>query len=191
MNLGDVIALLRLSVLDPVEGGRRIVALNPPMSLRWMLLAASVVVSVLLVYAPALVVGGTADLPAPFVFVATQGLMNLVVIGLITIVGRNFGGTGRFADVLWLIGWMQGMTTLLLVAQIVAILVIPALHIPVAVASIALSIWVLVGYICAVHGFASRIAVLIGGFMTFIVLSFVLSMILLFLGFAPPEIQNV
>lgn len=191
MNPGDVIALMRLSIRDPIEGGRRIIALNPPMSVRWMLLAASVLVSVVLVYAPALAVGGTDGLPAPFAFVATQALMNLLVIGLITIIGRNFGGTGHFADVLWLLGWMQAMTTLLLVAQIVAILVLPALHVPVAVASIALSIWVLVGYICAVHGFTSRIAVLIGGVMTFIVLSFVLSMILLFLGFAPPEIQNV
>ncbi len=191
MNFGDVIALMRLSIRDPIEGGRHIIALNPPMSVRWMLLAASVLVSVVLVYAPALAVGGTDGLPTPFAFVATQALMNLLVIGLITIIGRNFGGTGGFADVLWLLGWMQAMTTLLLVAQIVAILVLPSLHVPVAAASIALSIWVLVGYICAVHGFTSRIAVLIGGVMTFIVLSFVLSMILLFLGFAPPEIQNV
>lgn len=191
MSLAELSALLRLSVLDPVEGGRRILALNPPLAVRWMLLAVSVLVSSILVYLPALLAGGLAAMPAPFVFVATQALMNLIVISLITIVGRNFGGTGRFDQALWLVGWMQGLTTVLLVAQILAILIVPVLHLAVAVASVALSIWVLVGYISAMHGFTSRIAVLMGTFMTFIVLSFVLSLVLLFLGFTPSEFSNV
>lgn len=192
IQTADLIALLRLSILDPIEGGRRILALNPPIEDRWFLLAASVVVSVLLVYAPALLMtGGVEGLPAPFAFVALQGLMNLMVIGLITVVGRGFGGTGRFAGALWLVGWLQSLTALLLLPQLAAVLLVPSLHLPVAMASVALSIWVLVGFICALHGFASRVAVLIGAFMTFIVFSFVLSLVFLFLGLVPPDLSNV
>ena len=45
----EVFPLIRLSLADPVEGGRRIIALNPPPVIRWMLLGAAVLVSVVLI----------------------------------------------------------------------------------------------------------------------------------------------
>ena len=151
----------------------------------------AITASVVLLYLLPVAMGQTDVLPSPFAFVATQGAMNLVVIALVTYVGGAFGGKGRFGDVLWLVGWMQVVTAALLVLQIVVMLILPFLNIIVGAAAVALSIWVLVGFICAVHGFKSRIAVLVGGFMTFMVFSFILSLILLFLGFGPAEISNV
>ncbi|MCB1340115.1 MAG: YIP1 family protein [Pseudooceanicola sp.] len=189
--MNDLVALIRLALVDPVAGGRRILSLNPSMAVRWMLLGAAILVSVVLLYLVPLLMGDAGLLPSPFAFAATQGVMNLVVIALMTFVGRAFGGQGSFPDAVWLVGWMQVVTAVLLVAQIAALLVLPILNIPMGVASVALSIWVLVGFVCALHGFASRVAVLLGGFLTFIVVSFVLSMILLFLGIVPSEISNV
>lgn len=187
----EVFPLIRLSLADPVEGGRRIIALNPPPVIRWMLLGAAVLVSVVLLYVLPVLMGEHDVLPAPFAFAATQGLMNLIVIAVVTFVGRAFGGTGNFLDAVWLVGWMQMVTAALLMVQVVALLVLPFLNIPIGVASVALSIWVLVGYVCALHGFKSRVTVLVGGFMTLLILSFLMTMVLLFLGFAPPEISNV
>ena len=81
------------------------------------------------------------------------------------------------------------LTVALLVAQVLAMVALPFLIDPVAVAAIALSIWVLVGFVCALHGFTSRARVLVGGVMVFVVASFVLAMLLLVLGFAPTEFQ--
>lgn len=189
--LSFLLSVLNLSIRSPEEAGRRLMALNPVMAVRWMLLGAAVSVSVVLLYLLPVITGQHELLPSPFAFVATQGGMNLVVIALITYVGGAFGGKGRFADVLWLVGWMQVVTAALLVVQIVVMLVLPFLNIPAGVASVAISIWVLVGFICAAHGFQSRVAVLIGGFMTFMIFSFILSIILLFLGFGPAELTNV
>lgn len=184
-------AMLILSLTDPVEGGRQLLTRSPQMSTRWMLLLAAVLVSVVMLYTLPVLTGETELMPSPFAFALTQGVMNVIVIAAITLVGQGFGGKGRFADVLWLVGWLQILTAGLLLVQIVTLLFLPVLNIPVGVASVAATIWILVGYICAVHGFSSRITVLMGGMMTFVILSFVLSMILLLFGFAPPEVSNV
>lgn len=185
------LSLVKLSLADPIAGGRALLALNPPMALRWMLLAGAVSVSVLLLYIGPAVVGDLASLPPPLGFLALQAVMNLVVIGLIAQVGRAFGGRGDFAGALWLVGWMQWITVGFLIAQIAAILLIPALNMPVAAFSVGVSIWVLVGYICALHGFQSRIAVLSGMVGVFLVFSFLLSIVLVMLGFDPAGVGNV
>lgn len=191
MTLKHLLSLLRLSVADPLAGGQRLLAMNPPMPARWLMLAAAVLVSVVVLYALPGLTGDISDMPTPFSFAATQGALNLVVILLITHVGRGFGGTGSFAGALWLMGWLQVLTAALLLVQIAALLVLPFLSMLVGIASVAVSIWVMVGYICALHGFTSRVMVLVGGIMTLVVFSFVLSVILLILGFGPAELANV
>lgn len=187
----DFRALIRLSLLDPVAAGHILLRVAPPMAVRWMLLAATVSGSVTLLYLLPLTMGDMALLPAPFAFALTTGAMNLLVIVLITAVGRGFGGTGQFGGALWLVGWMQMITAGFLVAQIAAMLLVPGLNLPIAVASIAVSIWILVGYICALHGFASRVMVLVGSVMVFVIASFVLSVVLLLFGFGLTESPNV
>lgn len=182
------LSLVKLSLADPIAGGRALLALNPPMGLRWVLLSAAVCVSVLLLYVGPAVMGDLSQLPPPLGFLALQAVMNLVVIGLIAQVGRAFGGQGDFAGALWLVGWMQWITVAFLIVQIAAILVVPALNMPVAVFSVGMSIWVLVGYVCALHGFRSRVAVLAGMIAVFLAFSMVLSMVLVLLGVDPSGI---
>lgn len=191
MTRTEFFALIRQSLADPETGAQHLMALNPPMATRWMLLAASVLGSVVLLYLLPVLTGEVSMLPSPFAFAGTQAAMNLLVIALITHVGRAFGGTGNFADAVWLVGWMQLITAGLLIAQIVVMLVLPMANVIVAIASIAVSIWLLVGFICALHGFKSRITVMVAGLMVFLLSSFVIAMVLLFFGFSPAEVSNV
>ncbi len=183
--------LVRQSLEDPVSAGHRLIALRPPMLIRWMLLAATVASSVALLYLPAGLSGQLALMPSPVSFAAIQAAANILLAALVARVGQAFGGTGRFADALWLVGWMQAITTLMLVVQIVAVLVLPGLNMPVAMLSIGVSLWVLVGFILALHGFVSRVMVLVGIVGVFILLSVVLSIVLVMLGFDPSGVSNV
>ncbi|HPD92156.1 MAG: YIP1 family protein [Rhodobacter sp.] len=183
--------LVLQALSDPVQGGKAILALQPPVPVRWMLLAAAILVSVIGVYLVPAALGQAEDLPSPFVFTAAQVALNVVVVALITHVGRLFGGTGAFLDALWLVGWMQAITALLLVVQIVVLIALPLLNVPVFVASVAVSLWLLVGFICALHGFRSRIMVLTTGLMVFLMASYVLSLVLLALGYEPAGLSNV
>lgn len=179
----DLLTLVRLTVADPVEGGRAVLALNPPVLLRWMLLAAAILVSVVLIYLLPVLTGQAGDMPSPFAFAAGQGVLNGVVVALVAYAGRAFGGTGSFDDALLLMAWLQSVTVALLVLQLAVLVLIPALNLPVTLASIVISVWMLVGFVCALHGFQSRIMVLVGGVMVFTITAFVLSLVLLFLGF--------
>ena len=110
------------------------------------------------------------------------------MLAYVQLFGRD---RGRFADALWLIGWMQAITTLMLAVQVVAMLLLPGLNMAFAMVSIAVSLWVLVGYLCALHGFASRIAVLMGIVGVFVALSMALSVLLILLGYDPSGALDV
>lgn len=186
----DLIALARQSLMDPIAGGRALIALNPVMAVRWMLLTASVIGSVVILYAPAALLGATQTMPSPFVFALWQMVANLVAVVLITWVGRGFGGTGGFADALLLMGWLQALTMPLLIVQLLVLVAIPALNLLVVTAAVAVSMWLLTGFICALHGFRSRLLVLVGGLMVVVIASFVLSLVLLLLGVEPTGVTN-
>ena len=185
------VALLRLSLTDPEAGGRAILALNPPDWARWALLAAAVLASVVLLYLLPTLMGETTGLPSPFAFAGFQGVLNVVVVAVIAHAGRMFGGTGTFSQALWLMGWLQALTVALLAVQVLAAIVLPVLSLPVAMAAVVASIWVLVGYVCALHGFRSRLMVLLAGVGVFMAVSLLLSIVLVFLGIEPPGVANV
>jgi len=183
--------LVRLSVIDPVDGGRAVIALNPPTTARWALLGAAILVSVVLVYVLPMVNGQLDELPSPWFFAAGQGALNVLVVCLVAFVGRAFGGTGSFDDALWLMAWLQSVTVAMLLLQMVSILVLPFLSMPITMMSIVISLWMLTGFICALHGFQSRVMVMIGGVMVFTITIFALSLVLLILGFDFSGAPNV
>lgn len=175
-------ALARQTVTDPIEGARAVMALRLPTPLRWMLLAAAILVSVILLYSLPVLTGQAAEMPAPWVFAAGQFALNVVVVCLVAFVGRAFGGTGGFDDALLLMAWLQAVTVGFLLLQLVMIMVMPALNFVVTIASVIISMWMLTGFICALHGFRSQALVLVGGVMVFTITTFVLSVLLLLLG---------
>ncbi|KPQ06155.1 MAG: Yip1 domain membrane protein [Rhodobacteraceae bacterium HLUCCA12] len=191
MNRDDITALVRLSVTEPEKGAQAVMALDPPLPARWMLMVFAVTLGVVLAYLLPVIAGQGPDLPSPFAAAMLQGGMNLVAVFLITGVGRLFGGTGRFEDALLLVGWLQLLMAGVQLVQLLVLLVLPPLGSVVMVAAVALFFWLLSGFIRALHGFQSRFVVLLGTLGTLFVAAFVMSVILILLGFELPEMTNV
>lgn len=184
-------SLVRLSVADPEKGAAAVLALNPPIGARWMLLGLVVVLGTVMAYLLPLLGGAGEALPTPLSAAVLQGGMNLAAVVLVSAVGRMFGGHGSFEDALLLVAWLQIIMLGMQAVQLVVMLILPPLASLVMVASIVLFFWLLSGFICALHGFHSRLRVLLATLGTLFVAAFVFSMILLMLGFELPRMGDV
>ena len=191
MNGWDPWGLLKQTLVTPIEGGQSLMRLNPDMGARWTLLGAAIIVGVLIAYLLPVTMGIEGSLPSPLVMVGIQLGVNLLVIVLMTVVGRVFGGQGTFPDALLLMGWFQVVMVALQVAQLVVAMVLPSLGFLVATLTVGLFFWLLTGLVCALHGFRSQILVLLGVFGTLMTAAFVLSVVLLMLGFEMPGTMDV
>jgi hypothetical protein len=184
-------SLVRLSLADPEKGAAAVMALDPPTGARWMLLGVVVALGTVMAYLLPLLSDTGAALPTPMSAAALQGAMNLAAVVLVSGVGRMFGGHGRFEDALLLVGWLQIIMLGMQALQLVVLLILPPLASLVMVASVALFFWLLSGFICALHGFRSRLGVLLATLGTLFVAAFIFSMILLMLGYEMPGMGDV
>mgnify|MGYP001169820044 FL=1 len=107
MMINNLKTLVRLSVAEPEKGAAAVLALNPPMAARWLLMAFAVTLGVVLAYLLPAFAGRAGELPAPFTAAGVQGGMNIAAVVLVTVVGRMFGVHGRFEDSLLLVCWLQ------------------------------------------------------------------------------------
>lgn len=184
-------SLLRLSVTDPEKGAAAVIGLNPPLAARWMLLALVVALGTVMAYLLPLLSGAGETLPTPMSAAMLQGGMNIAAVALISVVGRMFGGKGSFEDSLLLVGWLQVIMLALQAVQLLVMLILPPLASLVMIASVALFFWLLSGFICTLHGFRSRLGVLLASLGTLFVAAFVFSFVLLMLGFEMPGMRDV
>ncbi len=187
----DLRGLVRLSFAEPEAGFRAVQGLNLPMDARWMLVAAAVLAGVVLAYLLPVMAGQTDEIPSPLTATAIQAGMNLLAIFLLTHVGRMFGGTGRFEDALLLVGWLQLLMVGMQAIQVAVMLILPPLGGLVLILAIAAFFWLFSGFTCALHGFQSRLLVLVGGFGTLFAVAFVLSFIMIILGIRIPGVGDV
>lgn len=187
----DLKTLVRLSIAEPEKGAAAVLALNPPMAARWMLMGFAVTLGVVLAYLLPVLAGRGAELPTPFVAAGVQGGMNIAAVVLVSAVGRMFGGRGRFEDALLLVGWLQLLMSFVQLIQLVVMVVLPPMAGLVMVAAVALFFWLLSGFVRTLHGFESRFLVLLGTLGTLFAAAFVMSFILILLGFELPEMGNV
>lgn len=191
LTFPHLLSLARLSFADPVAGGKAVIALNPPLALRWTLLAASITAAVVLAYALPVLWGQGANMPSPFVATGVQGAINLLAVIMIAVVGRLLGGRGGIEDALLLVGWLQALMLGLQVLQLMALLVLPAAAAGLTMASIVIFLWLLTGFICALHGFSSRFLVLLGVILGALGAAVILSFVLLLIGFEVPGVTDV
>jgi hypothetical protein len=183
--------LVRLSFAQPRLAGERLIALAPPIEGRWLGMAAAIIVGTLLAYLIPLLSGRIAEVPPPAVAVGVQGGANMLAVVLMVQVGRMFGGAGRFEDALLLLAWLQGMMALVQLVQIVALLVMPPLAGLVLVLAVGLFFWLMVGFVQALHGFQNPFLVLFGSLAALMTAAFILSYIVIALGFEPPGLTDV
>lgn len=185
----DVLQLARLSLMAPQEAARKLLTLTIPRQLLWQMMALVVVLSVLLAWVNLAltpsnleVVGADILGPSPFSFVLlVAGSMIIMVFG-VWLIGRLFGGSGRFDDVLLLVIWLQALMLLLQIVQSVLILVLPGLAGIAGLLSLGLLAWLLTNFTAVAHGFSSLGRVFVMIIAVFFGISLGFSLILVMLG---------
>ena len=184
MTGSDLLALGTRTVSDPRSAAREVLALPLPRSEHWnafllVIVLAGMIHALTLVLFP----------PDPSV-PQISGLMVAAFIGgsilltaaTIQVVGRWFGGQGRFEDTLLLTVWLQYVLIGFQVIQLVLMVLLPPAAGLVTIFGFVASIWILVNFIAEVHGFESLGKVFLGMIGAAFGIAFALALVLGALG---------
>lgn len=189
----DFRTLLGLTLREPMQAARVLMALGLPVSARWMALLLAVSLSGVLAW----IAGQLAPIPAemrtpfsdaislPFTMAGMQFCAVVLAAGLMTVIGRAFGGHGRFEDALLLTVWIEISLLLIQVLQLVAMVILPPLASILGVLAVALFFWLTVQFTKQLHGFSSSVKVLLGLVSTAFLAGFVLSILIAAFGLMP------
>jgi hypothetical protein len=197
MTLSDrLFALAKLTLQEPRRATRALLAEDVPLPARTAGLLLVAVVSALLaslqvrLSPQALDPISAAMMASPFRAAAVQwGFLALSVV-LIHRVGRAFGGAGSFPDSLLIVVWLQLLTLLVQLLQLIATLITPPLAGIIGLGGFVLFVWLMTTFIAELHGFRSRGQVLIGLVCTAIAAGLVLGVVVILL-FGPEVFANV
>jgi hypothetical protein len=188
MTLSDrMMQLTMLTLRDPRQATRVLLAEGVPMRARTagLLLVAvvsAVLASLQLRLNPQELDPFSAFMQAsPFRAAVVQWGFLALSVFLITRVGRAFGGTGSSPDALLIVVWLQCLTLVLQVLQLVATVVAPPLAGIIGLGGFALFLWLMTHFIAELHGFRSRGLVFLGMVMTAIAAGLVIGMVLILL----------
>lgn len=161
-------ALARLTLQEPRQAARALLAEGVPMRART---AGLLLVAVLSALFASLQVGpGLAELDpfsrfmlaSPFRAAVFQWLFLALSVVLIHRVGRAFGGDGSLPDALLVVVWLQLPMLALQVLQLAATLVAPPLAGIIGLGGLALFLWLMTAFVAELHGFRSRGRVFLG-----------------------------
>lgn len=197
MNFDDIKALIGLTFREPEAAARQLILSGIPLPARWMGLMIAVSVSAILAWFSALLfplpqgeaVPALSMTAQPLLMAAIQAGAILLAAGLMSSVGRMFGGQGRFEDALLLAVWIEIVLLLVQVAQLVVSLLVPAVAGILGILAIALFLWLTVQFTKALHGFRSGAKVFMGLIATVFVAGFLLSFIAAAFGILPEITQ--
>ena len=193
MTFDDFKALIGLSFRDPNAAAHALMGQGWPIQARWMALLPAVSLSALLASLAAVLFSTPAPDGTQVVILSHQpmvlALMQFGAIvmaaGLMSSVGRMFGGHGRFEDALLLTVWIEVLLLVVQAAQLVVSLVLPGVAGMLGLAALVLFLWLTVQFTKALHGFRSSAKVALGLIGTAFVAGFVLSLIAAALGILP------
>ncbi|MCE5972310.1 YIP1 family protein [Sinirhodobacter sp. WL0062] len=180
---------------EPRVVARELIALNLPPRARLLALAIVIVVSAALGSFAEILFAFVTDQdmgePAsPVPMAIAQGALILYGATAMTVLGRNFGGRGRFYDALLLLTWMEFV---LIVAQVVQVLVMVFFPITSVIAMMAMMVllfWLLVQFTAALHGFENLFKVAFGVIVTFLGSAMIAGMLMVSLGFVPVPVTG-
>ena len=188
-----MIELMRMTLRDPLGGFRVLKAKPWQPGDRWALIFATAACSAILSWLSGLVLPappGDAGLLAmltgsPISMASIQVASAAFGAYMLAEVGRIFGGTGRFADALLAIGWIEAVMVALQSLQLVLTVVLPPLGALVGIATLLLAAYLMVALTMAVHGFRNPLLVVMGILGTVMLTSFLLSLLAATLGILP------
>lgn len=190
MTLGSRLqSLAQLTLRDPRQAARVLLAEEVPLRARTAGLILVAVVAAVLVSLQVAANPQPLDpisalmLASPFRAAAMQWLFLALSVVLIDRVGRAFGGQGSFADALLIVVWLQLLTLVLQVLQLVATFVAPPLAGVIGLGGLVLFLWLMTSFIAELHGFRSRGLVFLGMVLTAVATGMVLGIaMILILG---------
>jgi hypothetical protein len=195
LTLPTLLQLVLLSVRSPREGARTVIGLDLPRTIRWQALLLFVVIGAMLAIAITYLITGNAVLYiglapvqplAAAIMTASGAVMTVFAIFWI---GRAMGGSGRFADTISVVAWMQAIVICLQIAQLAVFLLIPPLSVLADITATMISVWILTNFIAELHGFKSLAKVLGMIVVSLFAIAFGLSMILAMIGFSVPGVS--
>ena len=163
-----ILALAELTLQDPRQAARALLAEEVPVPARKLALALVATLSVLFAWVE--IGSSTEPLPPIFEFLLSSPLrlalfefgMLALSVFLIHAVGRIFGGTGSLADALLVTVWVEFVMLGPQVLQLLVGLVLPDLAGVIGLISLGLFIWLITSFIAELHGFRSRPLVFLG-----------------------------
>lgn len=199
MTLGDdVLPLVIATFKDPRKAARKLISERLPAQAIWLGLAlVSVLASIILQLSLAalgdeqILNAAGAALRHPVTGTIYQAGSILLIAGLMTLVGRIFGGEGQFLDALLLIVWLEFVLTVLAVVQLITLLAVPILGAILSLLSIPLFMWLMVSFAVVLHNFRSPLLVLLGMICAFVLTAIALSLVLVALGIDPNLLTQV
>lgn len=160
MNTSELRRLAIMSITDPAQAARAILAMKPERETLWLGLALAVVLNALL-HGLSNLAFGPMSMPLPGMPVSVVGYGALMAGGMVlTIasvhrVGRWLGGQGSFQDVMALIVWMQLLLVVVQAATLVLALTIPILSALLALAGNLVALYVFLHFIDQAHRLGS------------------------------------
>lgn len=160
MNLKNWTELAIMSVRDPASAARILLGMGFDIKSLWRALVVVSIGNTLLYSLSILMFPDSTPLShflsTPFVYFAiVAGGLTLTSVS-ITWVGRKMGGTGRLADIMVLIVWMQALRLVVQVVVLVLVFVLPTLSALLVMAAGLIGIYMLVNFIAQAHGFQSK-----------------------------------
>lgn len=191
MTFQALIRLMVLTVKNPAQALDILRSFRLSMAQRWMVLALAVSLS-------AVIAGGIgASAPTTdgdMLLAMARQPLRLAVIQFATMtffaamivgVGRVFGGTGRFADAILIVAWIELILVVMQLAIIAMSLLVPPVALMLGLLAYGLAFYLILKMIQALHGFSNTLLVLMGFIGAFFVAAFILSVIGSVFGLLP------
>lgn len=147
--------MILLSVRDPAEAARRLIAMQLPREVLWTGVALAAVINTLLFSLSGLLMPGPAMVmplfQSPFIYLGMVAAGLVLMVAMLYWAGRILGGRGTLGDVLVVVLWLQVLRILVQVATLVLSLTIPMLAMLLVLAATVLGIYILLHFVDQAH----------------------------------------
>ena len=125
-------------------------------------------------------------LKSPYLLAIVQMSGLVITVFVVFWVGRAGGGTGRFADCISVVTWIQFVLFCVQFLQAVAVFVVPQIAGTIGLFALVLLFWLMTNFIAELHGFKSLTRVFAMIMATLFGFAFGLSLVLTMIGFSAP-----
>lgn len=197
MGVTDILAMAQYTLQNPRKGLRRVLDLNLSSGERFAALALMAVAAALLGHLSAALLRVSGNplvdflLASPLRMALIQGAGLLVTVAMVHVVGRFWGGRGKFDEAVLAIAWLQFFLMVLQLGELFSVVIgLPQLGILATLVSLAVFPWLLTMFVTEIHGFSSPIKVFFGILASAVALSFGVSFLLVAI-LGPEAFSNV